>query len=350
MELAQYCPIFGYYERTQESPGRRGDYYTSVSVGPLFGELLADRFAKWLARMPAGRRQILEAGALTIGQLARGHPAPTARRRRPRCSNRSEYWILEPSGVRQQSQADTLKEFESRVRWFDSWNALPASGVNGVIFSNELLDAMPVHRLGWDAAGRKWFEWGVAREAQDFVWRKLPKIEAGVSVPSLPDKLLDVLPDGFTTEVCPAALDWWRNAARSLRAGKLLAFDYGLEAERFFAPERKDGTLRAYYRHHPAQDVLARAGEQDLTASANFTAIRDAGESAGLTTETFETQAQYLTGIVAQHAEDANFQEMVFRQVRGNSRPSRTRNIWGNPSACSCKRGKSGQSFFACSS
>jgi len=305
MELALYCPNFGYYERPEVSPGRRGDYYTSVSVGPLFGELLAGRFAGWLAALPGGQRQILEAGAhdgrLALDILRR------LKTHQPHVLESLEYWILEPSVRRQQSQERTLAEFQSRIRWFDSWDTLPSDGVGGVIFSNELLDAMPVHRLGWDAARGKWFEWGVALEDGRFVWTKLNMIDPSVPVPVLPNELLAVLPDGFSTEACPAAVDWWRSAAKTLRGGKLLAFDYGLTAEEFFMPERMNGTLRAYHRHHASHDVLERAGEQDITASVNFTAIQDAGGSAGLVTETFSTQAQFLTDIVAASANDAGF-------------------------------------------
>jgi SAM-dependent MidA family methyltransferase len=309
MELALYCPNFGYYEHPEQSPGRRGDYYTSVSVGPLFGELLANRFAGWLAGMPGAQRQILEAGAHD-GQLA----VDILRRlktHQPDVLESIEYWILEPSARRRQSQKKTLGEFAGRVRWFESWDALPADGVRGAIFSNELLDAMPVHRLGWDAVRGKWFEWGVALEDNRFVWTKLNTIDAGVVVPVLPNELLAVLPNGFSTEVCPAAVEWWRSAAKTLRVGKLLAFDYGLTAEQFFTPERKNGTLRAYHRHHASHDVLEHAGEQDITASVNFTAIQNAGESAGLVTETFSTQAQFLTDIVAASASDAGFNEWL---------------------------------------
>src|ERR1700757_2770523 len=95
MELALYCPNFGYYERLDASPGRRGDYFTSVSVGKLFGELLAFQFADWLARLPVQRPQVVEAGAHD-GRLAldilRWIDA-----NRPGLRDSLEYWILEPS-------------------------------------------------------------------------------------------------------------------------------------------------------------------------------------------------------------------------------------------------------------
>jgi SAM-dependent MidA family methyltransferase len=300
MELALYCPNFGYYERQGVSPGRAGDFYTSVSVGGVFGELLAFRFAGWLAGMRAEPLQLVEAGAHD-GRLALDILRWFAAQR-PELAERLEYWILEPSAIRRESQRTTLGEVAQRVRWFESWNAVPSGGVNGIIFSNELLDAMPAHRLGWDAVKREWFEWGVSLEGDAFVWKRMAESaellgQAGVA--NLPGALLDVLPDGFTIEVSVAALTWWSRAAGALKSGKLLTFDYGLEADEFLTPQRKDGTLRAYHRHHQNGDLLGQPGEKDITAHVNFTAAREAGESGGLTTDAFQSQSQFLSQVLA---------------------------------------------------
>ncbi|MDB6015717.1 MAG: hypothetical protein JWR19_206 [Pedosphaera sp.] len=298
MELVLYCPNIGYYEQLDVSPGRQGDFFTSVSVGSLFGELLAFQFADWLVKLPAGGRQLVEAGAHD-GRLALDI-LNWLRQHRPELLATLEYWIMEPSAKRRQSQEKTLGDWAKTVRWFDSWEAVPKPGVNGVIFSNELLDAMPVHRLGWDKLRREWFEWGVSVREGRFVWARMP-LAAGNSVvgavAELPPELLEVLPDGFTTEVNPAAVCWWQEAARTLGSGKLLGIDYGLAGEQFFVPERKEGTARAYYRQHVSSDLLARPGEQDITAQVNFTAVQEAGEAEGLTTEAYQSQAQFLSGI-----------------------------------------------------
>src|SRR5579863_10712499 len=115
MELALYCPNFGYYERLEASPGRRGDYFTSASVGDLFGEMLAFQFAEWLEALPPQPRQIVEAGAHD-GRLA----CDILRRlqdHRPELFRSLEYWILEPSIRRRKSQQKTLSEFMRAVRW-----------------------------------------------------------------------------------------------------------------------------------------------------------------------------------------------------------------------------------------
>ncbi len=323
MELALYCPNCGYYEREEDIIGRRGDYYTSVTVGRLFGELLAFQFAEWLQE---DEMRIVEAGAHG-GDLARDI-LEWMRERRPELYARVEYWVLEPSEARQRWQHQKLADYGNRVHWAKDLGGLtgsasphpkssPSAGWRGILFSNEFLDSMPIHRLGWDAKARAWFEWGVTLHAGRFVWSRIPYGGSGFSrqesdavVPlshfqlSASNGLLEALPDGFTVELCPAAEQWWREAAMALGNGKLLAIDYGLTAEEFFRPERNKGTVRSYHRHRAGRDVLADPGEQDITAHVNFTAIRAAGESAGLKTEAFLTQAQLLTGIAARTWKD----------------------------------------------
>ena len=312
MELSLYCPEFGYYERLANTPGRGGDFYTSVSAGSLFGRLLAFQFARWIEETGLERFQLIEAGAHD-GRLALD-VLNWFQSRRPDLLEKLQYGVLEPSLRRQRWQEKALNPFAARVRWFDSWEKVRPHGVRGVIFSNELLDAMPVHRWAWDAHGRKWFEWGVAVEGAHFVWQRMPTArESAVESPEskmfsphradcvpgfdLPAGLLAVLPDGFAAEICPAAVEWWRQAASALKCGRLLTFDYGLTAEEFFLPQRAQGTLRACHRHRLSDDLLANVGEQDLSAHVNFTALQSAGGSAGLKNEGLFSQTEFLTRI-----------------------------------------------------
>jgi SAM-dependent MidA family methyltransferase len=325
MELALYCPDCGYYEVEKDTTGRRGDFFTSVSVGNLFGELLAFQFSAWLEEIPDAKRQlqIVEGGAHS-GTLARDILS-WLNERQPKLCDRLEYVIIEPSARRREWQRESLQQLGNVVRWVACPEELADQGVAGVIFSNEMLDAMPVHRLGWNAAARQWFEWGVALEDEQFVWVPLEIAEAGASlpgdqnpsaqiqssmseeksarrefraiIPELPPALEEILPDGFVTEVCPAAVGWWKGAASVLRRGRLVTIDYGLAAEEFLSPERRGGTLRAYCGHHLSAEVLLNPGEQDLTAHVNFTRIQSAGECIGLRTEQITTQEKFLTRI-----------------------------------------------------
>jgi len=305
MELALYCPDCGYYEAENDSIGRRGDFYTSVSVGPLFGELLAFQFAAWLAQLPAGRLQLVEAGAHD-GRLA-ADILRWLRQWRPEILARCEYVICESSTRRQRWQRETLQEFSGQVRWLDTDLAAQAGRINGIIFANELLDALPVPRVGWDARRREWFEWGVVAVGDEFQWSRMtaslalsPESPVAARLRGLPAELLAVLPDNFTTELSPAAEHWWHQAGAALQHGWLLTLDYGLPAEEYFAPHRSQGTLRAYHRHRLCDNLLANAGGQDLTAHVNFTAVQAAGEAAGLRTELNATQAEFFTRILQQ--------------------------------------------------
>lgn len=350
MEFALYCPVYGFYEKEEDTVGRCGHFYTSVSVGPLFGELLARQFAGWLddlnrrADMPSGNRTdtppaqiglesvtsplvLVEAGAHK-GQLARDILL-WFRNERPDLFRGIVYWVVEPSARSQQWQQTTLAEFLDKVRWVNNLADLarlhaPELGfshgmLNGVIFSNELLDAIPVHRLGWDAGKGCWFEWGVTFANGQFDWTRMawdaewpPNPIGDALLPDWPVEVLRCLPDGFTIEVGEAANRWWNEAASTLGKGKLLTIDYGLTDEELIGrasaeavltqpPTSGTGssTLRAYYRHQVVSDLLARPGEQDITAHVNFSSMCRTGEKAGLKTEMLTTQEQFLMRIVA---------------------------------------------------
>jgi SAM-dependent MidA family methyltransferase len=346
MELALYCPKFGYYERPEQAIGRQGDFYTSVSVGPIFGELLAFEFVQW-ARAVSGPICWVETGAHN-GQLAfdilnwlsLNHADLLAR---------FAYWVVEPSPTRQCWQRSKLEKFAGQVHWAESFSAFAEQSTAGaeaarlreatngrraasspyqVIFSNELLDAFPVHRIGWDAGKRRWFEWGVGVEGEQFVWKRMPHsvspalfqviglewLEA--SYATVQPEASAYLPDGFTIEIAPTAIDWWRQAAGILRQGKLVTIDYGLTIDEMLTPQRANGTLRAYYRHHLAPDLLANPGDQDLTASVNFTALQRAGEAAGRRTEGLFSQAQFLTCLAQKMWKEKNASQWDARQLR----------------------------------
>ena len=323
MELALYCPETGYYETHKDTVGRAGDFITSVSTGSLFGELLAFRFAEWLREFQISnfKFQIIEAGAHD-GKLA-ADILSWLRTHRPELFSEMEYVLIEPSRRRQQWQQETLKPFPN-VRWHSNFEHLKLktknSPLHGVLFSNELLDAFPVRRLGWDATAKNWFEWGVTLKGEQFVWARLAPDASGLALPAnirqLPASLLAVLPDGYVSEHSPAAENWWRAAAGILARGKLLTIDYGFTADEQLSPARRNGTLRAYHRHQVSDDLLARPGDQDLTAHVNFTALQTAGEESGLQTEIFCPQPQVLTRILQSAVTDPALADWNARRAR----------------------------------
>jgi len=323
MELVLYCPVYGYYEKEGDTVGRRGDFYTSVSVGSLFGELLAFQFAQWLIHGHVDTsgvrfkyKWITEAGAHN-GTLARDI-LRHLRAWHPTFFSELQYWIIEPSELRQSWQKDLCSEFGSQLHWakdLQSWAEMRSAGPDagageedGIFFSNELLDAFPVHRFGWDATQRDWFEWGVTLDGDQFTWARLPKERSSITLSRAAVVSVlrnceaaggDALPDGFIVDVSPGATEWWAQAARLLPSGKLITIDYGFEQDELLASGRSQGTLRSYRSHRSGADLLEHPGDQDITAHINFSAIREAGESSGLRTEALQTQAQFLTHIAA---------------------------------------------------
>jgi SAM-dependent MidA family methyltransferase len=299
MELALYAPELGYYERQREV-GRRGDFFTSVSVGPMFGELLAFQFAQWMdEHSPAEKWQIIEAGAHR-GDLA-ADVLGWLQRRRADLFARLEYGLVEPSATRRSWQAKTLGPWQSQVKWLDDISDAGQSASYRIIFSNEFLDAMPAHRFSWNAKEKQWRELLVGFENDRFVWMQAnAPADAVNNLPKIGSDLAAILPDGFMVEHSPAAVAWWKKAAGSLGRGKLLTIDYGLTSDEWLRPERSHGTLRTYAQHHPGGDPLEKPGECDITAHVNFSAVEDAGRAVGLVTETFTGQDKFLTQVLAQ--------------------------------------------------
>ncbi len=317
MELALYCPDYGYYETIEDRIGRKGDYYTSVSVGPVFGQLLAAQFAEWLQNgvselnlgHPGGRVgngdefQIIEAGAHD-GQLAKDVLA-WLRVQRPELSQRLRYTILEPSPKRRKAQEYMLADFSDRVSWRRDLHELrkiyPPDSLRGIIFGNELLDAMPVRVFRWNAARTLWAEWGVGCDHERFCWVPMAESPAPFSLRSATEpgfgvaRLSESLPEGYQMEICEPAIRWWRDAGICLDLGWLLTLDYGFRLEERFSPSRIHGTLRSYRQHCAVQDVLAAPGEQDITAQVDFSGLQLAGEEVGLRSRELICQQRFLT-------------------------------------------------------
>jgi hypothetical protein len=300
MELALYCPELGYYDRFPHRIGTDGDYYTSVSVGPLFGWLLAMQFARWqnlqtiiparsssAAHTMDGWRAISSAGSssMTPPSTIASNTAwlnRLSRRREWQAATAGSLCSQNPVGGRLVSALNGLHPRDG-VRQRAS-GRLPGASPGLEPGATELVRVgcrPPRRSAGLDPA-------------------TAARFDRAVPLPDLPLALREQLPDGFTTEVCPGAVAWWRQAALALGQGRLLTLDYGLRAEEFFDPGRGQGTLRAYRQHRLVTDLLAQPGEQDLTAHVNFTAIEQAGLAAGLGTELWTSQGRFLSGILAQ--------------------------------------------------
>ena len=298
MEMALYEPGLGYYE-THRDIGRSGDFYTSVSVGKLFGELLGFQFARWLEPLE-GEVQLLEAGAHD-GQLARDI-LDYLRDWQPEIVERTTLILLEPSRIHRQWQAETLASHEAKVKW----HRAEPEPFRGIFYCNELLDACPVEKYEWDKQNRTWFEWGVGLKNGKFEWRRM-----GDDCWSC--EFSDQLPDGTGMVEAPQASHIWYSVCGALKEGRAVAIDYFIEREEYFNPPTPNATLRAYHQHRASDDLLARVGEQDLTASVSLYEIR----AAGLEGEKISPQEKFLINVFEQTLQHpAQFPEWTSGRMR----------------------------------
>jgi SAM-dependent MidA family methyltransferase len=282
MQQALYHPEHGYYSSGRCAIGRRGDYFTNVSVGPLFGQLLAAQFAEIWERLGKIENFVLVEQGAHHGEFARD-VLESARKRGPDFFATVNYRIIEPFPVLQDRQFQTLTGFEDKVEWRDSIDALePFIGVH---FSNELLDAMPVHlivsRCGRGVSApteRAWLERFVTLNGDMFVF-----VDQPIADQTLRDHLQKSPAQlaGYQTEVNLAALDWIDNLSRKLDRGYVLTIDYGHPRDEFFAPHRSAGTLQVRAQHHLLQSPFDEIGHADITSHVEWTSIAERAEACG---------------------------------------------------------------------
>lgn len=290
MEAALYDERDGYYAAGRgERWGRTGDYRTSPERSPLFAATFARYFAALYEEMGAPRRlTIVEAGA-GAGDFARGVLA-TLRDDFPRVFDAARYVVDERGADTRERARASLASFAGRVE-FCRMSEIDAPLDAGIIFSNELLDAFAVHRVVWRGGELREF-YVDTDDAGAFVWvERAAALHLAEHIARRAVRLVE----GQIVEVNPEAEAWTTRAARTLGRGYVVTVDYGAEASALHGvPHRFAGTLRAFRGHTLSDDVLAHPGEQDITATIDWSAVRAAGERAGLETVLLMRQDEFL--------------------------------------------------------
>ena len=279
MQAALYDERQGYYCRPDRIPqGRAGDYRTAPETSPLFAATFAGYFSKLFAELffemgsPA-TWTIFEAGA-GGGEFAHGI-LNTFRAHYPEVFSATNYVIDEVSPATRRRAAALLSGFAERVTFqrFDEINN-PASV--GIVFSNELIDAFPVHRVIMRNGRLR--ELCVGLDQDSFTW---VECDPGQSVAEYCRRIELHLLEGQIAEINLEAERFISRAAGLFDRGYLVTVDYGAErSELLNSPDRFSGTLRAFHRHQLIANVLTRPGEQDLTTTIDWTQIKEAGERA----------------------------------------------------------------------
>ena len=297
MQQALYHPKLGYYGAGRARIGRRGDFYTSVSVGKLFGELIAKQIEEmWLRMNSPVSFTILEEGAHDA-RLAADILSWT-KRFATELHARLKYWIVEPNPRLQAEQQATLSAWpRNKIRWSQGLDQFEDGALCGVHLSNELLDAFPVHLV--TSAGGPWQEnfVDVGKQGFRFVYGPPSNSLLRAALERLP--LLDAggAAGGYRTEINLAAPRWIEDVSKVLGQGYVLTVDYGYPRDVYYAPERTAGTLSTYHDQQRGDDPLVRVGECDLTAHVDFTTLAERAEASGMKLSGYCDQHHFLVGL-----------------------------------------------------
>ena len=308
MELALYDSDVGYYARAAQRSGRAGDFFTSVDVGPLFGELLAVQVAEMAGILesrspsPEPRFDLVEAGAGN-GRLS-ADILRAIRRHYAALYERLRLHLVETSAAARAAQRDALGEVAERL--VSSSPDLP-DAVEGVLIANELLDAFPVHQVVMRTEGLREVYVDVARRGTGD-----PRLVTTEGAPSTPEleayltRLNVVLEPGWRAEINLRAIEWMQSAARRLRRGFIVVIDYGHPARELYSPTHSAGTLTTFAAHTmaggerpvSAPGWLEDPGDRDITAHVDFSSVEDAATGEGLTSLGFLDQTYFLLGLL----------------------------------------------------
>jgi SAM-dependent MidA family methyltransferase len=281
-----------------ERIGWSGDYYTSADVNPILGQALAMQIRQMdrllgcptpftIVEMGAGK------GLLTRDCLAAIYAGKDG------LASRVRYVLIERSAAMRELQGRNLKPWLSEpglVTWVEGLDGLAAQSVTGLFFSNELVDAFPVHRIQV-MAGQAEELYVDCRDGQ-FVECLRP-----LSTTLLTEylrRLRITLPEGYRTEVNLQAIDWMEQVARRIDRGFVVTIDYGHTAQDLYGSERKNGTFLCYSEQLTNEDPFNRVGEQDMTAHVDFSSLATVGEEQGLHVTGFTNQMSFLMGLGAE--------------------------------------------------
>ena len=302
MQLALYEPGLGYYSAGASKFGDAGDFVTAPEISPLFAEVVAEQIDLTLRTVDSG--DLLELGPGT-GAFAAGAIDVFNRCGTPI----KRYRMLEVSADLRERQAERLARVR-HARPSREWCDRLPEAFSGVIFGNEILDALPCERFVthddqyWrlgvglaseSSSGEPRFEWRVrpadgSAPGDDEFRREAAHLQQSLRALGIE------LPNDYCGEWQVGLDGWFESMATSLTSGVMLLADYGLPRSQLYHPDRARGSLRCYYRHHAHDDPFLWPGLNDITAWVDFTRVAEAAERAGLQVQGFTTQMAFLAG------------------------------------------------------
>lgn len=288
MSLCLYHPEYGYYRQTHPPIGKAGDYYTSPCVHKIFGYLIAKHIIEILDVINDKDIYIIEAGAGS-GYLLRDIGEYFSDRC-PDILNKIKLIIIEPNKFYREIQYNNASQFFKNIIFTDSPDELTT--FNGIFYSNELFDSMPVEILQTDEFGH------IKQVFVDIIDDNFIELLANPE-----EKILSFLnnwnikiPENFRTEISPDMEQFYKKIVKKINKGAILTIDYGYPRNELFDPSHNRGTLMCYYKHTVSENPFIRVGNQDITFHIDFTLLKDIGEKHGMETVGYIEQSYFLMG------------------------------------------------------
>lgn len=294
MRECLYHPTHGYYSKAEYA--RFADYYTSVDVHPIFGRLLARQFAEMWERLDRPAEFALVEAGTGVGRLA-AHILDFCEKKLAEFYAALRYVAVERSASRREQDA-IRSQRHAEAGHFTASIEIPARIPVGCVFSNELIDALPVHRVVMSGGALK--EIFVDYRDGRFVDAPAPLSTCAIMEYFATQGI--TLHEGQHAEAGLEACDWITEIGRRLERGYVLTIDYGHRAAELFDEHHMRGTLLAYQNHRVSEEFYAAPGEQDLTAHVNFTALETWGKRASLETAGFTSQTAFLLALGKRNA------------------------------------------------
>ena len=292
MERCLYAPGLGYYSAGSAKFGGAGDFVTAPELGPLFAACVASAVAPVLQELGP------DAEFLELGGGSGAFAEVMLKRLLELDALPARYAILEPSADLRERQRERLAQrlippVFALVEWLDG---PPGEAWNGVLFANEVIDALPTPRFTL-RDGEVFEEYVALDEDGRFIRTDRPADALlAAAVRHVERYLEQPFADGYRSELLPQLPYWIQAVMGGLRAGAMLFVDYGYPRREYYLPDRDEGTLRAFYRQHMHAEPYLWPGLQDLTASVDFTALAEAGTQAGFELAGYSDQASFLLG------------------------------------------------------
>lgn len=288
MDLVLHAPGLGYYCTGSRKFGQEGDFITAPELSPWYSRCIARQCRQVLEVLDSPA--IIEAGPGSgimacdiLLELERLNLLP------------DRYVMLETSAELRERQQQLAREkiphLAETMQW---WDSLPDVPLEGIVLANEVLDAMPVHRVRYNNGC--FTELGVTEKDGKLDWMPFPLADQGLlnEIERRMGELVAVLPENYETEFNLYSDAWLRSMAGVINRGAMLLIDYGYTRSEYYHPQRLIGTLLCHYRHRVHADPFYYPGLQDITASVDFTTIAETAVDAGLKVAGFTTQAHFL--------------------------------------------------------